>query len=919
MMTLRQSGLLLVLLLVLLLAGLASSVTTDSPSQASSSLSEGERVQELVFPLGKVGTVIAQGPADVTPKSPLTLCLWIKASIQTSASRILSYFQGNAIMFISRSGSMVSVRSERMTIDVRTVNFTPREWHHLCVIRQHSLVLQLFLDGRSFVGSLYPARDKDLTRRLQKNLQAINAMVQKASTTAGRNFTEVPLIVLGALDSKFDSPFGRFADLRIFRQVLTDSELKALRTCSKLTPAGDDIEVLHTSEALITRTILHQSLCTDDKIHVVTYPAYTRQEEAEDLCSRLGGTLPAPQTFSEFTMTAEILSEYTSKPEMFFWLSNSTNLTSLGVEEGQCCAQDLRYGGSLPMSAPCKSWARDFVCYIARGKSMFLLHTDDEIELFFGEGQENYLLLSDQGFSISFENNTYVIRNLVGGTLGVMIGQQISQILGMREWTMSNRETSSLITLSTCLTEEFTCKSGDCLPLEKRCDKWPDCEDATDEDDCNYLLPPPATYRAFLPPSDNTAVGLSVDITAIHDINMQENQLGMTVTVDLWWTDGRLTFTNMGLGRTRLDQAMGKIWQPTIIFVGAKYEDNVNLQKGINDMRFLYAESSSRGAPAIVNSSRALKHNGWDVGLQLQIILDLTMTCSYNLTLYPFDVQECGLALTLGTELTGNTHWDPNKLQIDKSLPQPALYGVSRVRFKKKSNTQIEVLFLLERWFGSYMLTTYLPCLILLVIGTSTLAYPVSALSDRVMVTLSCLIVLASLLAQASATLPESASSKAIEVWFSYTITRMFLVSVVHTAVYRSNQQFNVSAAQEAEVSSRSSSSSATSQHLLSKARVAWMAPSTTHTTKQKQPTFTVAQDPSHTATTPSPALLPAYKPTFPPTHKPSPQKAHSSISPSQRINRFGLILGVNLDLLFFAIYISYVVLVRRAIFASIS
>lgn len=40
---------------------------------------------------------------------------------------------------------------------------------------------------------------------------------------------------------------------------------------------------------------------------------------------------------------------------------------------------------------------------------------------------------------------------------------------------------------------------------------------------------------------------------------------------------------------------------------------------------------------------------------------------------------------------------------------------------------------------------------------------------------------------QASATLPESASSKAIEVWFSYTIARMFLVSMVHTAVYRGN------------------------------------------------------------------------------------------------------------------------------------
>lgn len=40
---------------------------------------------------------------------------------------------------------------------------------------------------------------------------------------------------------------------------------------------------------------------------------------------------------------------------------------------------------------------------------------------------------------------------------------------------------------------------------------------------------------------------------------------------------------------------------------------------------------------------------------------------------------------------------------------------------------------------------------------------------------------------QASASLPGSASSKAIEVWFFYTIARMFLVSMVHTAVYRAD------------------------------------------------------------------------------------------------------------------------------------
>lgn len=84
---------------------------------------------------------------------------------------------------------------------------------------------------------------------------------------------------------------------------------------------------------------------------------------------------------------------------------------------------------------------------------------------------------------------------------------------------------------------------------------------------------------------------------------MRESQLGISVKMELGWTDPRLTFTNMA-SKTRLDEAIDQIWKPTIVFVGAKYEDNVNLQQGVNIMRFLFAESSTKGVTAVVNSTR---------------------------------------------------------------------------------------------------------------------------------------------------------------------------------------------------------------------------------------------------------------------------------------------------------------------------
>ena len=70
---------------------------------------------------------------------------------------------------------------------------------------------------------------------------------------------------------------------------------------------------------------------------------------------------------------------------------------------------------------------------------------------------------------------------------------------------------------------EFTCDSGLCVPMEKRCDQQQDCEDLSDEGGCSlvhvnklqYLKdkPPPS-----ISPSDKVAVLVSVDVTRILNI-----------------------------------------------------------------------------------------------------------------------------------------------------------------------------------------------------------------------------------------------------------------------------------------------------------------------------------------------------------------------------------------------------------------
>lgn len=88
----------------------------------------------------------------------------------------------------------------------------------------------------------------------------------------------------------------------------------------------------------------------------------------------------------------------------------------------------------------------------------------------------------------------------------------------------------------------------------------------------------------------------------------------------------------------------------------------------------------------------------------------------------------------------------------------------------------LSVMLKFRRQYSGYLITTIIPILLLTIIAFLTFFFEKEDFTNRVMVTLSSLIVLASLFSQSSSALPDTSYTKCIDVIF---LSPIFLLSLV--------------------------------------------------------------------------------------------------------------------------------------------
>ena len=170
------------------------------------------------------------------------------------------------------------------------------------------------------------------------------------------------------------------------------------------------------------------------------------------------------------------------------------------------------------------------------------------------------------------------------GIIATCDSELTSFVLGNHDWKVTNdfgcyaggTEVKRL-SFSTCSLDEYTCNDGFCVRLVSRCDGRVDCDDKSDELDCQ-LVEETKTYKRHKPPPPQdlkltkAEVNMSIEVINVGSIDEIEATVEFQFILHLTWFEGRVNFLNLrAAGQSALGvQEMEYLWVPKIEFHNTK-------------------------------------------------------------------------------------------------------------------------------------------------------------------------------------------------------------------------------------------------------------------------------------------------------------------------------------------------------------
>lgn len=493
--------------------------------------------------------------------------------------------------------------------------------------------------------------------------------------------------------------YGQITDIHMFDRILTPEEMKDMTTCDgkklegNLINSNKDNYTLHGSQVVKAR-VNPEKFCPKRNFSGVFFDQWHwKTLEAIELCEKLNRRLFAVMSEEDFENMVYYFTQVTTWGG---WLMTPIHKDSNGswvhMETGE--KSILPWAPNQPIDTPKYIYARinmlhgavDLISGGATWTHMTFCVSEDPKDYRFlikilglcsaTTFDTQYVFIREGAYTyIGKKNSTlrfvgggiWSLKNSGVGNLETKIAATHKSLsLGTFDvnfdgdtCTKGKEDKMVKITITHCEDDQFTCFSGDCVSIERRCNRIVDCPDSSDEKGCAILRIDKSTYIKEYPPIQvdknyqaiKVPVNISIDIRKILDIDEIEGIFELSFGLHTTWLDERLVYTNLKQSsnlNTLTEKEKEDIWTPAIVFSNTKKQDSV-----ITDKRVI-AKVSRLGEGVMGEADEAIKtsyYKGVDNPITFSRIYDTRFLCSYDMAWYPFDLQRCELLL----EPFGNT------------------------------------------------------------------------------------------------------------------------------------------------------------------------------------------------------------------------------------------------------------------------
>ena len=711
-----------------------------------------------------------------------------------------------------------------------------RTWTHIC------------WSFSSVTGESRFYHNGDLIRKETLNVDDMETAIMDANDMhdAAFVFGQEPDAMRGAYDPN-EAYLGKLAELNIWDNLVANADIMKMATCKTIIK-GNNLAWEKSNLILHNVTLSDVSglaiFCEKEQRYVI-FPEKLRYPEAKEVCKTHGGWLALPKSEEENQRMIEIVFEHKescidsegegnaiwigAKKTKHKWYElthtdaigqvlNYTNVVRAGSTPTSDCSYLDNNGVWLDASYVCKKVSLCTICVIT-GQPVLTLKGGCTL----GEIDWNYYISTDKTNKINkyegykrtniqyFENTTSWNITSKSMTPQSYVAEfvplessSLKYPVGRNTWLLTELpcgvdEEMKEMTLSSCnFPTTFTCDSGHCIDINKRCNEQKDCLDDSDEKDCSIVDIPLSYNQANKPKSANIDTPLQVNIQTIIDNIDSIDTVNMIVTITmeirLAWKDQRLIFSNPELNKSNVipSKTSQNLWSP---LQDLKHENAIIGEIIHEDSNTLELLSNT---PEDLDPQEPVE-NRLFLGSTNSLIMTQRMkvkyNCIFNVKKFPFDGENCRLIMKITQRKQNTITFMDNTNITYKGLVNVGQFSVGSMWTEinnTKEFTKYIIIIPMNRISTNQLLTAFIPTFILWLYGYSTLFIDPNCHIDRFMGAGTALLVVATLLNAINSDLPKTPYMKYIDLWFIWHVVSIFLMISYHIILGRLQKYFEI-------------------------------------------------------------------------------------------------------------------------------